>query len=84
MGMPSDQRNVTLKFPVSWFTVPCPVCQALNRDLARESELQAKDILAQLETGPDPQKQEAVLNSRKRQMKIASKLHGHTLLEHTA
>jgi hypothetical protein len=66
----------------------CPICTALNRDDTHESEIQAKAILWQ-RTGlriaaENDKSNEAVLESRKRQMRIHFRLDSHRTKDHAA
>ena len=72
----------------------CPICEALHRDHSRECQLEAETILQQrfellspvhAKTRAAEQETESiVLNSRKRQMEIASRLDLHKTTHHAA
>jgi len=64
--------------------MPCPVCKALHLDHTLECEIEAKAILDQGKKSPDGHNQQTVIDSRKRQVEITSKLRRHKQQDHAA
>jgi hypothetical protein len=75
-------------------TMECPVCATLNREHSRECEIEATAMLQERSrwvgtcrpesSGPDENISNVILTSRKRQMRIALRLHEHKAVAHAA
>jgi hypothetical protein len=72
----------------------CPICESLNREHSRECEIEAAAVIRQGSelvrtsradsSGTDQNLVEAALASRKRQLKITSRLQQHKAAAHAA
>ena len=64
----------------------CSICEGLHREHTRECATEAQAIIQQQTSGSSltEQVEEVVTSSRKRQVKIASKLNDHKAQAHAA